>query len=269
MENSNQTYYKRGFEKSVSDTHSRRNVENSVKFIVPYLKPDFKVLDVGSGPGTITIDMGKYIPKGSIVGVEPTEELLDEAKANLEKSGVSNVAFQMGSAYQLPFEDNTFDLVFCHQVLLHLQDSLAGLKEMKRVAKPGGFVCAREGDTLAAVVYPPRYENTIRQYFLQTAKFLGSNVAQGRALKSLAIDAGFHLSSIFNSSSNFCIADDSERLLWGLLFINRIQKSSQRVNQDDEEDKKMKNEIILDWKNFIEDERAWFALPNGEIVCKN
>ncbi|CUM64619.1 uncharacterized protein PRCAT00002227001 [Priceomyces carsonii] len=263
-----QNYYKHGFEKSVSDTHNWRNVDNSVKFIVPYLKQDFKVLDVGSGPGTITIDMGKYISKGSVIGVEPIEELIKEAKDNQTKSGVSNVAFQAGSIYHLPFEDNTFDLVFCHQVLIHLQDPLAGLKEMKRVAKPGGFVCAREGDLLASVVYPPHYEDTLKQYFMQSVRLLGSNATQGRALKSLAIDAGFHLSSISSGSSNWCIADDSSRLLWGTSFINRIQKSSQRVDEDDQKDEKMKKEIILDWKNFIEDERAWLMFPSGEIVCK-
>ncbi|CUM64618.1 uncharacterized protein PRCAT00002226001 [Priceomyces carsonii] len=262
----NQNYYKQGFEKSVSDTHAWRTVDNSAKFLIPYLKPTFRVLDVGSGPGTITIDLGRYIPKGSIIGVEPTEELIKEAKDNRAKSGIPNVDFRLGSAYELPFEDDTFDLVFCHQVLLHLQDPLAGLKEMKRVTKPGGFVCARESDLMASVVYPPRYE-TIKTHFLQKAEKEGSNVRLGRSLKELALDANFQLSQIFSTSSNWCISDDDKKLSWGKAHIKRIAGSSERTHENDEIDKQRKLEVISAWKTFIKDNKAWLLLVSAEVVC--
>ena len=59
--NNHQVYYSKGFEKSISDTHSWRTVENSAKYVIPLIKPNFKILDVGCGPGSITIDFAKTI----------------------------------------------------------------------------------------------------------------------------------------------------------------------------------------------------------------
>ena len=140
-----QSYYKNGFNKAISDTHASRTVSNSAGFVIPILEPNHKLLDVGCGPGSITLDFANYVEGGEIIGVEPTEELIDlanENKAKLAAQGkkVDNVKFQIGSIYQLPFEDNSFDVVYAHQVVIHLEDPTAGLKELKRVTKPNGFV---------------------------------------------------------------------------------------------------------------------------------
>lgn len=59
-----------------------------------------------------------------------------------------NVSFQIGSIHDLPFPDDSFDIVHVHQVLQHITDPVLAMQEMRRVAKGGGIVAARESASL-------------------------------------------------------------------------------------------------------------------------
>jgi ubiquinone/menaquinone biosynthesis C-methylase UbiE len=73
----------------------------------------------------------------------------------------------------LKFEDNTFDIIFAYQVLIHLPEqttAVRGLKEMKRLAKPGGMVATRDG---AKIIFYPDYN---------LEKLWGQNLLKGTGL---------------------------------------------------------------------------------------
>lgn len=126
---------------SVLATHSWRTVQNSAAYLLPYLKPDSKLLDVGCGPGTITVDLAKFV--GHVIGVEYSPEPLAQARTFAEQQGVKNVEFQVADIHELPFEDETFDVVHAHQVLQHIRVSpheskVPGLESFyKRPTTPG------------------------------------------------------------------------------------------------------------------------------------
>jgi ubiquinone/menaquinone biosynthesis C-methylase UbiE len=130
---------------SVLSTHRWRTLSNSAQFILPYLKPGMKVLDVGCGPGSLTIDIAKHIqPGGHVTGVENVPDPLQEARKLAEEEGV-DVTFEVADAMHLPYADDEFDLVFAHQVLQHVAQPVEMLKEMRRVARTGnGVVACRE-----------------------------------------------------------------------------------------------------------------------------
>jgi SAM-dependent methyltransferase len=88
-----------------------------------------RILDVGCGTGANLELLGKY---GEAEGVDVSEEALSFCRAR----GLQNV--RLGEAERLPYEDGTFDLVTGLDVVEHLDDDVAGLKEMQRVLKPGG-----------------------------------------------------------------------------------------------------------------------------------
>ncbi|KAJ5130044.1 uncharacterized protein N7515_006083 [Penicillium bovifimosum] len=134
---------------SVLRTHSWRTVTNSAPYLLPHLKPDMKILDVGCGPGSITISLAKLVPDGHVTGVEYVPDPLEGARALAQAEGVSNITFQEGNIHALPFEDNTFDVVHVHQVLQHIADPIHALSEMRRVAKEGGIVACRESAELS------------------------------------------------------------------------------------------------------------------------
>ena len=136
--------YTHGHHESVLRTHSWRTVDNSAAYLAPYLTPGLDVLDVGSGPGTITLDIATRVRPGSVVGLDASADVCIQASTLARDSDVLNVDFVAGDAYALDFPDDSFDIVHAHQVLQHVGDPVAVLREMRRVVKPGGIVAARD-----------------------------------------------------------------------------------------------------------------------------
>lgn len=102
------------------------------------LKPDSKVLDVGIGSGALSLGLvGTVTFPMALYGVDISSKMLVTSQRNLARLGVKG-RLRRSSADQLPYEDNSFDMVMTAHVLEHLDDPLNGLAEMMRVLKPGG-----------------------------------------------------------------------------------------------------------------------------------
>ncbi|RLV95372.1 hypothetical protein JA1_000973 [Spathaspora sp. JA1] len=266
-----QVYYSQGFKKSISDTHAWRTVANSSKYVLDVLKPHFKVLDAGCGPGSITIDFAEnYLPQGSIIGIEPTQELIDTANANKEKLNkpLDNLEFVKGSIYQLPFEDNTFDLVHVQQVIIHLQDPISALKELRRVVKPQGFVCVRDADISSFLTYPEEYSLLGEHYALKAKNAVSTDIYAGRKLRSKALKAGYEPEKIKTSVSNWIFTDSMEsKNLWASTTIARLESGGEKFYPDDDaKDKELRDKVIQLWKKWSKDETSLVNLPNYEII---
>ncbi|KAJ6257618.1 hypothetical protein Dda_7405 [Drechslerella dactyloides] len=140
--------------------HEVRTAENSAAYLLPKLQtmkesnPHLKLLDVGSGSGTISVSFAKLIPEGHVTGVDVNPNILPRARAVAEMAGVQNIEFQQGNINKLPFADETFDITFCHQVLIHIGTPWHALHEMLRVTKRGGIVATREGDYETESIWP-------------------------------------------------------------------------------------------------------------------
>jgi SAM-dependent methyltransferase len=97
------------------------------------------VLDVGCGAGVDTLVAAMMVgPEGKAVGIDLTSEMLDRARANLEKTSLGNVSFQEGSAEELPFADEIFDVVISNGVFNLVPDKPKALREIFRVLRPQG-----------------------------------------------------------------------------------------------------------------------------------
>jgi 2-polyprenyl-3-methyl-5-hydroxy-6-metoxy-1,4-benzoquinol methylase len=88
------------------------------------------VLDVGCGEGIVTERLAHNLAPAKVLGVDAESHLQDEWQAR----SAPNLSFATGSAYDLPFEDGSFDLVCCMEVLEHLERPRDALAEMSRVA---------------------------------------------------------------------------------------------------------------------------------------
>ena len=134
---------------------SWRNIERSCPLLERYLEPHGLYLDVGCGPGSITIDAAKMVWRGTVIGVDNSEEIVGTAAEAAKARRVSNVEFQVGDAHELPFPDDLFDGVFSIYTLGYL-DKLRALREWTRVTKPGGWVCANlPNSSKHYISYPP------------------------------------------------------------------------------------------------------------------
>ena len=105
-----------------------------------YIQPGEQVLDVGCGTGTLAIEVARRVgTTGRGAGVDPGTQQIARARANAARRNVP-VEFQIGVIEQLPFPDQTFDVVFSTLMMHHLPAPLKrqGLAEIARVLKPGG-----------------------------------------------------------------------------------------------------------------------------------
>ena len=115
--------------------------------VLPALLPDIKgatILDIGSGFGSLTMEIAKNNPDSKVYGIDLHDSLTGQAQMNAEVLGVPNVEFRTGSAYALPFEADSVDVATCFFMLHHLEDIKFALFEIKRVLKNGGLLIAVE-----------------------------------------------------------------------------------------------------------------------------
>jgi precorrin-6B methylase 2 len=71
--------YRPGHHDAVTAKHIIRTAEISAAFALPYVKPNSRILDIGCGPGSITVGFAKYVPDGSVIGVDSAPEALKQA----------------------------------------------------------------------------------------------------------------------------------------------------------------------------------------------
>jgi SAM-dependent methyltransferase len=120
------------------------------------LKPGMRAADFGCGVGAMTRNLAEMVgPLGSATGIDLHQSQLAEAANLCAARGLANVSFCNADACDTRLPDNTFDLVYCRFLLIHVPDPVACLREMKRVLKPGGIVFAEDGDLLSGGGTPP------------------------------------------------------------------------------------------------------------------
>lgn len=108
------------------------------------LRENDRILELGCGNGSMWT--GHAIPDGAeLILTDFSEGMLDSAKANV--SGRENLSFRQVDIQDIPYADDSFDVVIANMMLYHVPDLHKGLSEVKRVLKPGGiFYCATYGE---------------------------------------------------------------------------------------------------------------------------
>lgn len=184
-----------------------------------------RLLDVGCGPGTITIGLAQRVAPGVVTGIDVSETVLDQARANAAAQSIRNPRFEAGSVYEIDADDGSFDVTHAHQVLQHLSDPVAALTEMARVTRPGGLVAVRDADYGTMVHAPddPRLHRWLELYH-QVALHNDAEPDAGRHLLSWCRAAG--LTRVTISTDTWTFADDASRRNWGESWSQRILTSS-------------------------------------------
>lgn len=115
-----------------------------------------EALDVGCGVGHWGAMLGEHLaPDAWVIGVDREARWVEKATERAVARGVSaRHRYVQGSAEALPFADESFDLVTCQTLLLHVADPAAVLREMVRVLRPGGLVAVCEPNNLAQALMP-------------------------------------------------------------------------------------------------------------------
>ena len=259
--------YTHGHHPSVLRSHDARTVENSAAYLLPYLTPGTRLLDVGCGPGSITRGFADWVGPAIVIGIENVEAPLVLARDNAAEAGITNVRFDLGDVYAIDHPDESFDVVHAHQVLQHLTDPIAALREMRRVCAPGGVVAARDADYAAMCWYPAsaglsRWQDLYRA----VAHGNGAEPDAGRRLLGWAQQAGF--TRITTSASVWCHAEPKSRATWGTTWAERVTNSAlstqaleRGLASTDELDA-----IAAAWNDWSRQPDGWFTVLHGEII---
>ncbi|KAL8952493.1 MAG: hypothetical protein Q9222_001596 [Ikaeria aurantiellina] len=229
------------------------------------------ILDVGCGPGSITVDLATRVPQGKVVGLEPTSDPFEEAHHLAAARGVENVSLQTGDAKNLPFADQTFDVVHFHQVLQYLKpdDRVQAIKEARRVSKC--FVAIREGDWGTVVHYPDIVGLTdYVDLHYKITRADGGEPNAGRRLHAWVKEAGFAASDITATAGTYCYNTPDQRAWWSGVWADRVTKSNwaNRVLESGYATREDLDRLASAWRQWGANEDAWYALMHGEVLCR-
>jgi ubiquinone/menaquinone biosynthesis C-methylase UbiE len=148
-----ENYDQRG-NRAFEDQIAKRTAARDAEFLLPYVKAGMRLLDVGCGPGSITLGLASLVAPGDATGIDIQPDQVERARAAATEATVSNVRFDVADCYRLPFPDASFDICFANSVLQHLREPISALAEMRRVLRPGGFAAVRDIVT-SSVIGPP------------------------------------------------------------------------------------------------------------------
>lgn len=261
--------YTHGHHASVLRSHQWRTAGNSVGYMLANITPGTTIVDVGSGPGTITADLAERAAPGTVVGIDAVPTIVEAANTLAADRGLTNLTFRVGDAYALDLPDASADIVHTHQTLHHLARPADALREFARVARPGGIIAAREVDYEGVIWYPliPALTEWLDLY-LRVHRGSGGEPAAGRRLKSWAQEAG--LRDIVSTASVWLYESDEDRAWWGGSWADRVLHSAfaEHALERGEADQAALQRIADGWLEWAAAPDGWLLMPHGEILAR-
>ncbi len=153
-------------------------------------KDSDRVLDVACGPGLVAGKVNQVSQTNcKITGIDVNEVMLNAARRTRP-----DIDWYLGSATELPFDDGSFDVVFCQQGLQYFPDRAKGMREMHRVLAPGGRLALNVWGPLERQPFDVIYREGLGAFFGPEAlnpSTLGMSLNTYGELHKLALDAGF------------------------------------------------------------------------------
>ena len=250
------TRYTHGHQESVLRSHRWRTATNSAAYLLPHLRTDMTLLDVGCGPGTITADLATHV--ASARGIDPSESVIADARAAFPE-----VQFDVGDLFEV---DGHFDVVHAHQVLQHLADPVGALRTL---ASLGDLVAVRDSDYTWFQWSPDSAPlDRWREIYLEVTRRNGAEARAGRFLLAWAHAAG--LRDVTYTCSVWTFATREDRAWWCGVWADRCIDSSFAQHAVDHGITTTAElaSLAAAWREWAENDDAVFIVPSGEIIAR-
>ncbi|WP_370969296.1 methyltransferase domain-containing protein [Amycolatopsis sp. cg9] len=181
--------YAPGYGRDAVSMMSARTAAERAAFAQPLFRPGAWVVDLGCGPGSITLGLA---PESRLVGVDRDAGQVELARAAARRAGRSTVDYLVASAYDLPFASGSVDVAFSHALFEHLSAPLDALAELRRVLRPGGRLALSTSDWSKARLRPKtaNVDAALRGHYLLRRQS-GGNPFAGRVIAEQCAAAGF------------------------------------------------------------------------------
>ncbi|CAO2658289.1 Nn.00g060120.m01.CDS01 [Neocucurbitaria sp. VM-36] len=268
-----------GYNKTTVKNFELRNVSTCLQYLLPTLHtlpPNFSLLDVGCGPGSITFDLARRFPRAQIIGLDQDRAIIERNQANIEIIAPgTKLEFRVGDilkpeSFLTTDEIGQFDVVHEHTTLICIPDHAPVLRQMKCLAKlNGGIVACRDGDTQSQILWPPCPENAELQERIY--RMNGLETQTGRQLIAKALETGFRRDQITASASVLSNITAEERQAYAGSMLNILadenseyRKAAAKFGYKNDQVEVLRQNM----RRFMEAEDAWRLLICTEIVCK-
>jgi ubiquinone/menaquinone biosynthesis C-methylase UbiE len=181
--------YAPGYGRDAVSMMSARTAAERATFAQPLFGPGMWVVDLGCGPGSITLGLAA---ESRVTGVDVDADQVAMARSMARRAGRSTVDFVAASAYALPFADGSVDVAFSHALFEHLAAPPDALAELRRVLKPGGRLALSTSDWSKARLRPKtaNVDAALRGHYLLRRQ-AGGNPFAGRVIAEQCAAAGF------------------------------------------------------------------------------
>lgn len=260
--------YQHGHHASVISNHAKRTAESVAAFFLPSLKPGMRLLDVGCGPGSITLGLARRVAPAETIGIDPSPQAIDAARNAAAGVADANITFEIGNIYEPTFAAGSFDAVFAHQVLQHLSRPVDALKQISHLLKPGGFVGVRDVDWGSTTFYPE--SPAIRRFlalYTDLAHRNGGEPNAGRHMRRWFREAGFSQTRVTTSTVSYTDAAATQE--WADTYAERTVHSNIAdkaleyglASRADLED------LAAGWRAWGADPDALFCFSHTEVIA--
>ncbi len=256
MSGQRQETYTHGYEAWARDWMVQRTATEAADFLLPYLTAGMRVLDCGCGPGSITAGLADIVAPGEVIGIDIEPRQVEAATALAAERGIGNVSFQVGSLYDLPFPDASFDAALAHTVVEHIADPAAAFREVCRVLRPGGVFGVRDPDYSLARTEPSTEASREGLSLIQRVQALsGGSPSYAPTQRGLLLQAGFARAEA--GAGVFCLGTPEETAMMPFLIQGWIREAAfvQAAAQCGYD------EAALD--RLLDDVKAWSVRPDA------
>ncbi len=181
------------------------------------LRPGMAVVDLGCGVGATTRMLAEIVgPAGHVTGIDVSAAQLEEARELCASAGITNVTFREASATATELPRNSFDVVYCRFLLLHLVHPEACLGEMLEIVKPGGVALVEDGDLTSARSIPDSSLHAFADLFGRLGPTRGVDYTIENRLYHLVKAAGFVEPDIEIHQPAVARGEDRNLLKWSV-----------------------------------------------------
>jgi ubiquinone/menaquinone biosynthesis C-methylase UbiE len=270
------SHYAHGHHASVLASHAQRGIKDSAPHLAPHLHPGLNILDLGSGPGSITLELAQAVgPTGHATGLDFSPTAVRAATEAAGERGIANVDFRVADLYSVqPGGDGLrsgYDVVHAHQVLQHLPDPIGALRVAASLVAPGGILSLREVDYSATTWSPASdgldtWLRVLRTYMSRE----GHEADAGGHLSDWLASAGIPASAATLTHSEQTYTTPEERRAWGESWVQRSLHSSFRdlsikhglLDQSGVEG------VARAWQDFAEAPSGVFTFHHTEAIVR-
>ena len=209
--------YPFGYNAAAISMMKSRTAEANAGFLLDKLSPGTSLLDVGCGPGSITVGIAKALSPGNVIGIDIETSQVELGRQLAVEERVENCKFETASVLDLPMDSEHFDVVYGHTILMQFKDLTPVLGEVTRVLKSGGLVGFREVDLGASLFHQ---ENSAMKEVLFTLRrsifHNGGTPDIGHSLPFILSSAGLEIVDI-SAKYSFAPTLEAKKIMYNAM----------------------------------------------------